>query len=42
METVQISPQLMDCNFQPIHVHAYTIPRSVEQQLCKENVRSVD
>jgi hypothetical protein len=34
----------MDPNCKPIHVHAYTVPRSVEQQLQhgKENVRLVD
>jgi hypothetical protein len=28
-----ISLQMMDFNFKPIHVHAYTVPKSVEQQL---------
>jgi hypothetical protein len=28
-----ISLQLMDPNYKPVHVCAYTIPRSVEQQL---------
>jgi hypothetical protein len=39
-----ISLQLMDPNFKPIHVRAYTVPRSVEQQLrhSKEIVRLVD
>jgi hypothetical protein len=39
-----ISLQLMDPNCKPIHVHAYTAPRSVEQQLqqSKEIVRLVD
>jgi hypothetical protein len=41
-----ISFQLMDLNCKPIHVHvrAYTVPRSVEQQLqqSKEIVRLVD
>jgi hypothetical protein len=39
-----ISLQLMDSNFKPIHVHAYTVPRSVEQQFhhSKEIVRLVD
>jgi hypothetical protein len=34
----------MDPNCKPIHAHAYTVPRSVEQQLqqCKEIVRLVD
>jgi hypothetical protein len=37
METVPISLQLMDCICKQIHEHAYTVPRSVEQQLqqCK-------
>jgi hypothetical protein len=33
METVPISLQLMDPNCKPIHARAYTVPRSVEQQL---------
>jgi hypothetical protein len=39
-----ISLQLMDPNCKPIHAHAYTVPRSVEQQLLqsKEIVRLVD
>jgi hypothetical protein len=39
-----ISLQLMDPNCKPIHAHAYTVPRSVEQQLrhSKEIVRLVD
>jgi hypothetical protein len=39
-----ISFQLMDPNCKPIHAHAYTVPRSVEQQLrhSKEIVRLVD
>jgi hypothetical protein len=37
-----ISLQLMDPNCKPIHARAYTVPRSVEQQLCKEIVRLVD
>jgi hypothetical protein len=39
-----ISLQLMDPNCKPIHVRAYTVPRSVEQQLrhSKEIVRLVD
>jgi hypothetical protein len=34
----------MDPNCKPIHARAYTVPRSVEQQLqqCKEIVRLVD
>jgi hypothetical protein len=42
METVPISLQLTDPNFKPIHARAYTVPRSVEQQLRKEIVRLVD
>jgi hypothetical protein len=41
METVPIILQLMDPNFKPIHAHAYTVPRSVEQQLRMEIVRLV-
>jgi hypothetical protein len=39
-----ISLQLMDPNCKPIHARAYTVPRSVEQQLqqSKEIVRLVD
>jgi hypothetical protein len=39
-----ISLQLMDPNCNPIHACAYTVPRSVEQQLqqLKEIVRLVD
>jgi hypothetical protein len=35
---------MMDPNCKPIHAHAYTVPRSVEQQLqqSKEIVRLVD
>jgi hypothetical protein len=38
-----ISLQLMDPNCKPVHARAYTIPRSVEQQLqqSKETVRLV-
>jgi hypothetical protein len=34
----------MDFNFKPIHAHAYTVPRSVEQQLqkSKEILRLLD
>jgi hypothetical protein len=44
METVPISLQLMDPNYKPIHARAYTVPRSVEQQLhqSKKIVRLVD
>jgi hypothetical protein len=44
METVPISLQLMDPNCKPIHSRAYTVPRSVEQQLhqSKEIVTLVD
>jgi hypothetical protein len=45
MEQISISLQLMDHNCKPIHTHvrAYTVPRSVEQQLpqSKEIVRLV-
>jgi hypothetical protein len=36
-----ISLQLMDPNCKPVHARAYTVPRSVEQQLHKisENVK---
>jgi hypothetical protein len=36
--------QLMDPNCKPIHAHAYTVPRSVEQQMQqgKDIVRLVD
>jgi hypothetical protein len=33
MEKMPISLQLMDPNCKPIHERAYTVPRSVEQQL---------
>jgi hypothetical protein len=44
METVSISLQLMDCNCKPVHARAYTVTRSVEQQLQQneEIVRLVD
>jgi hypothetical protein len=44
MEPIPISLQLMDPNCKPIHACAYTVPRSVEQQLnhSKEIVRLVD
>jgi hypothetical protein len=44
MKQRPISLQLMDPNCKPIHVRAYTVPRSVEQQLqsSKEIVRLVD
>jgi hypothetical protein len=44
METVPISLQLMDPDCKPIHARAYTVPRSVEQQLkqSKDIVRLVD
>jgi hypothetical protein len=43
MEQISISLQLIDPNCKPIHVRAYTVPRSVEQQLqqSKEIVRLV-
>jgi hypothetical protein len=44
MDPLPISLQLMDPNCKPIHARAYTIPRSVEQQLQQSNeiVRLVD
>jgi hypothetical protein len=44
MEQIPISLQLMDPNCKPIHARAYTVSRSVEQQLqqSKEIVRLVD
>jgi hypothetical protein len=42
MNAIPISLQLMDPNCKPIHERAYTVPRSVEQQFCKEIVRLVD
>jgi hypothetical protein len=33
MDTLPISLQSMDPNCRPLHAHAYTVPRSVEQQL---------
>jgi hypothetical protein len=33
IERISISLQLMDPNCKPVHVRAYTVPRSVEQQL---------
>jgi hypothetical protein len=44
MNPIPISLQLMDPNCKPIHARAYTVPRSVEQQLqqSKEIVRLVD
>jgi hypothetical protein len=33
METIPISLQFMDPNCKPIYARAYTVPRSVEQQL---------
>jgi hypothetical protein len=44
MNLISISLQLMDPNCKPIHARAYTVPRSVEQQLQqqKEIVRLVD
>jgi hypothetical protein len=44
MEAPPISLQLMDPNCKPIHARAYTVPRSVEQQLqqSKEIVRLVE
>jgi hypothetical protein len=44
MKQTPTSLQLMDPNCKPVHARAYTVPRSVEQQLqpSKEIVRSVD
>jgi hypothetical protein len=44
METVPICLQLMDPNCTPTHARAYTVPRSVEEQLqqSKDIVRLVD
>jgi hypothetical protein len=44
MDPIPISLQLLDPNCKPIHAHAYTVPRSVEQQSQprKEIVRLVD
>jgi hypothetical protein len=44
MDPRPISLQLMDPNCKPIHPRAYTVPRSVEQQLqySKDIVRLVD
>jgi hypothetical protein len=44
MDQLSISLQMMDPNCKPIHARAYTIPRSVEQQLqqSKEIVRLLD
>jgi hypothetical protein len=43
MQQIPISLQLMDPDYRPVHVRAYTVPRSVEQQLqqSKEIVRLV-
>jgi hypothetical protein len=44
MEQMAFSLRLMDPNCKPIHARAYTVSRSVEQQLqsSKEIVRLVD
>jgi hypothetical protein len=44
MDQMQISLQLMDPNCKSIHPCAYTVPRSVEQQLqqIKDIVRLAD
>jgi hypothetical protein len=44
MDKIPISFQMMDPNCKPIHARAYTVPKSVEQQLQKnkEIVRLVD
>jgi hypothetical protein len=43
MEPITTSLQLMDPNCKPVHSHAYTVPRSVEQKLqqSKEILRLV-
>jgi hypothetical protein len=41
MEQMPISLQLMDTNCKPIHARAYTVPRSVEQQLHCIKVRKL-
>jgi hypothetical protein len=43
VDTIPISLRLIDPDFKPIHARAYTVPRSVEQQLqqSKEIVRLV-
>jgi hypothetical protein len=33
MDLIPISLQLMDPNCKPVHARAYTVPKSVEQQL---------
>jgi hypothetical protein len=42
MKLKNTSFKLIDPNCKPIHARAYTVPRSVEQQLRKEIVRLVD
>jgi hypothetical protein len=44
MEQMTVSLQLMDPKYEPIHARAYTVPRSVEQQMqqSKEIVRLVE
>jgi hypothetical protein len=44
MDPIPISLQFMDPHFTPFHAHAYTVSRSVEQQLQqnKEILRLVD
>jgi hypothetical protein len=37
-----ISLQLIDKGVKPVHARPYTVPRSVEQQLCTEIARLVD
>jgi hypothetical protein len=43
MDPIPITLQLMDPNCKPLHARAYTVPRSVEQQLqqSKEILRLV-
>jgi hypothetical protein len=42
IDTLTISLQLMDTNCKSIHACAYTVSRSVEQQLLNEIIRLVD
>jgi hypothetical protein len=44
MKQMPITLQLMDPNYKKVHAHAYTVPRSVKQQIqqSKEILRLVD
>jgi hypothetical protein len=43
MDPIPISLQLMNPDCKPIHARAYTVPRSVEQQMCNHDIaRLVD